>query len=605
MKKYILLGLSLLLALTYSCKKDNEDLKVVASKIIVNPSAVYLKAGGDVATVKAYALPKSPETANIGIKWTVEDNKIATINEKGIITPLTVGTTNVIATSDNNIKATCAVNITKEIIMVTKLEMSGVSDKGLFIVVDDNKTINVTITPNNATSSEIEWESSNEDVAIVEEGVVTALKAGKASISAIASNGVKSKCYVTVSDKDILASSIAITYNSKIINEVEGIVLKEKGTKVLNASILPENTTNTNVVWTSSDELKATVAKTGELTALMGGDVIITATTSNGIEAKCKVIIDPIIWAKSMTVVGKEIMAIDSEQVLEVAFLPINAENEDMIFTSSDDKIATVDVSGTVKAISAGSVVITVVTEKKVTATFNITVEKGTDPFVFDGKTYKTVKAGALVWMSENLAYLPTVNKLTDTKEKVACYYVYDYSGEDVTAAKAVDNYTTYGVLYNFVGAVSALTAANADATVKSDCPKGWRIPSHEDWKALEKAFGMLDSELNDDSYKGRGSIGKKFKSTRIWDPAGTNDTGLDILPAGYLNEGYGDSSKNKFTQKEGFAKIWSSSTSKSLKSYAYCRGFKSYGEQIVANNCPKKTAMSVRFVRDIKASEK
>jgi len=605
MRKYILLGLSILLALTYSCKEDNEELRVVASKIIINPSAVYLKAGGDVATVKAYALPKNSETSNIGVKWTVEDEKIATIDEKGIITPLTVGTTNVIAISDNNIKAKCTVNITKEIVAVKELNISGVSNKGIFIVVDGSETINLNIIPVNATSSEIEWISSNEDIAIVEDGVVTALKAGKASISALASNGVRTKCYVTVSDKDILANSIAITYNRDTITEIKGTIVKEGETKVLNVSISPENTTNNNVIWTSSNELIATVAKTGEITALSGGNVVITATTSNGIEAKCKVTIDPIIWATSMTVIGKKLMAIDAEQVLEVSFVPINAENEEMIFSSSNKAVATVDESGTVKALAAGDVVITVLTEKKVTATLKITVEKGTDPFIFDGKTYKTVKTGSLVWMSENLAYLPTVNKLTDAKEKEARYYVYDYSGEDVAAAKAVVNYTTYGVLYNFVGANTALTAANADATVKADCPTGWRIPTHEDWKALERAYGMTDAEIDDDTYKGRGTIGKKFRSKRLWNTPGTNETGLNILPAGYMSEGYGDPLKNKFIQEGAYARLWTGTSGESLESYAYCRGFKSYGDGIVANDCPKETAMSVRFVRDIKVTEK
>ena len=69
---------------------------------------------------------------------------------------------------------------------------------------------NLNIIPVNATSSEIEWISSNEEIAIVEDGVVTALKAGKASISALASNGVRTKCYVTVSDKDILAFAVVL-----------------------------------------------------------------------------------------------------------------------------------------------------------------------------------------------------------------------------------------------------------------------------------------------------------------------------------------------------------------------------------------------------------
>lgn len=287
MKKYIIFGL--LLVLTFSCKKDKKELKIVASKIIVNPSSIDLKAGGDSATVHAYFLPKNIPLEDTQVRWVVEDEKIAMVDDNGIITSVGAGTTNVTAISDNNLKSTCIVNVFNEIIDVKELKLENESDKELSLIIGDVKTISLSVFPENATNKNIEWSSSNSDVARVENGVVTALAAGKTSVLAVANNGVKVRCHITVGDKDVEAKSISIIYNSEVVNESEGTILRLNKTKVLNAWILPDDTTNKDVVWSSSDKLIATVADNGEVTALKKGEVIITATTSNGIEAKCRV----------------------------------------------------------------------------------------------------------------------------------------------------------------------------------------------------------------------------------------------------------------------------------------------------------------------------
>jgi uncharacterized protein (TIGR02145 family) len=97
-----------------------------------------------------------------------------------------------------------------------------------------------------------------------------------------------------------------------------------------------------------------------------------------------------------------------------------------------------------------------------------------------DGKTYKTVKIGDQWWMAENLAWLPAVNPVNDNSSTEKYYYVSGYNGTDVSAAKATQNYTTYGVLYNWPAAMNGAAGSDANpSSVQGACPAGWHIPSY------------------------------------------------------------------------------------------------------------------------------
>jgi uncharacterized protein (TIGR02145 family) len=125
-----------------------------------------------------------------------------------------------------------------------------------------------------------------------------------------------------------------------------------------------------------------------------------------------------------------------------------------------------------------------------------------------DGHKYGYKVYGTHTWMTENLAYLPTVNLPTEGNVTGRYCYVYDYSGKDTAAAKATDNYKYYGVLYNW-------------STAQSICPPGWHLPAEAEWTQLENFIGP--------------DTGTAMKSTSTWSNRGngTNSSGFKALAAG------------------------------------------------------------------------
>ena len=137
-------------------------------------------------------------------------------------------------------------------------------------------TLTATVTPENTTDTVV-WTSSDDAVATVKDGVVTAVKEGTATITAQCGS-VKAECAVTVLPP-ILATSVTL--------DKTALTLYEGDAAKLTATVLPEDTTDKTVVWTSSDDAAATV-KDGVVTAVKAGTVTITAQCGD-VKAQCAV----------------------------------------------------------------------------------------------------------------------------------------------------------------------------------------------------------------------------------------------------------------------------------------------------------------------------
>lgn len=141
-------------------------------------------------------------------------------------------------------------------------------------------TLTANVYIDNSESSAISWSSSDTNVATVsEDGLVTGVSVGTATITA-SCGGISATCEVTVTE--VVAESI-------ILNEEE-ISLIENESFQLTATIVPENTTDQTVLWSSSDNKVATVSEDGLVTGISAGTATITASYGE-VSATCEVIV--------------------------------------------------------------------------------------------------------------------------------------------------------------------------------------------------------------------------------------------------------------------------------------------------------------------------
>jgi len=133
------------------------------------------------------------------------------------------------------------------------------------------------------------------------------------------------------------------------------VSLKVLQTVQLTASILPSNTFNKSVKWTSSSTKVATVSSTGKVTAKAPGAATITVTTVSGAKtATCKVTVtQPVISVK----LNKTTLSLLKGKTTKLipTINPSNASNKKVTWKSSNKSIATVSSTGTVKGIKKGT----------------------------------------------------------------------------------------------------------------------------------------------------------------------------------------------------------------------------------------------------------
>ena len=145
------------------------------------------------------------------------------------------------------------------------------------------ETLTATVNPDEAANKNVTWTSSDESVATVVNGVVTAVKSGTATITVTTEDGgYTDTCTVTVT---IPATGVTLDTTTEKMTVGDEVTLE--------ATVAPENATNKNVTWTSSDETVAIVAN-GVVTAVGAGTATITVTTEDGgFTAECTVTVEP------------------------------------------------------------------------------------------------------------------------------------------------------------------------------------------------------------------------------------------------------------------------------------------------------------------------
>ena len=126
------------------------------------------------------------------ITWSSDDEDVATVSDEGVVTAVGEGTAYITAKASNGEKDKCKVTVD-----LPEVESVTLSETELEIEVGHTEPLTVTILPE-AADQEVTWSTSRSAVATVQDGVVTAMAEGTATITAKAANGKKATCVVTV-----------------------------------------------------------------------------------------------------------------------------------------------------------------------------------------------------------------------------------------------------------------------------------------------------------------------------------------------------------------------------------------------------------------------
>lgn len=315
-------------------------------------------------TLTANVLPV--DATNKDVTWVSSDTDVAAVDENGKVTAAKAGkaTITVSVKSNPELTDTCEVTVTDQIFSVTGVMLT--PDKAE-LYVGETKNLTVVFAPSNATNKNVTWESSDPAVATVADGVVTAVGKGTATITVTTEDGgFTATCEVTVK---IPVSSVTLNPTS--------IALVVGNTKQLIATVEPANADDSTVTWKSSDTNVATVDQTGKVTAVGVGTTTITAT-AGGKSATCTVTVTAKPVPIKRIALSDAAVSVGRTIQLEPVFTPADTTQRDVIWTSSDRTIATVDANGRVRGVSEGKVTITVTStaDRNITASCTVTVTK-------------------------------------------------------------------------------------------------------------------------------------------------------------------------------------------------------------------------------------
>lgn len=387
--------------------------------------------------------------ADAAVTWSTDNDNIATVDNNGKVVGKSEGKTNIRAKLNDGTEAVCEVTVVKPAASSVYLNTTD-----LKLSEGETNRLVATVLPENARNKNVTWESSNTDVATVDEnGKVLAKSAGDATITVTTEDGGHTAtCKVTVINAVVSVESVGLNTNS-----LELSVGKEYK---LEATITPSNATNKSVTWESSNSDVATVDNNGKVVGKSAGDATITVKTEDGSKtATCTV-----------TVKGADKTALND--AINSASLINPTQAADGTAISMNSRWAA-DLSGFNTALSAAK---------------TVSADKGaTNSEVTQALNALNAETGKLNYGIKELVDLVNGYRNTPAGVQPAVTNVYVVSSEEEAASLSEGK--KWILETNEQALTSAITAADASInSLKSDC---------KDKNAVTNAMNTFTTAVN------------------------------------------------------------------------------------------------------------
>jgi len=360
------------------------------------------------------------------------------------------------------------------------IHVTGVSIHGVVptLLVGDSLALSAIITPDYASDTSVTWSSSDTSVLTVSnDGVVSAVGDGTATITVTTNDGsFTDTCSLTV---DVpIVHVVGVSISGAMSPLLAGDTLQ------LSATVFPSDATDKSVTWSSSDTSVATVSSSGLVTAISGGNVTITATTTDGsYTSTCYISINGIVNVTGVSISGSEsTLPIGGTTTLIATISPDDATDKSVTWSSSDISVATVS-GGAVTALSTG------------TATITVTTTDGSHSDTYSISVTDYVDLGlSVMWRNRNIG--------ATSQESSGLFFAWgETTGYETPAARNTalgmsDGFTTNS--YNTRSAASISGDLKpADDAARAYLGGAWRMPTREEFTELYNGTDHANTTIN------------------------------------------------------------------------------------------------------------
>ena len=281
----------------------------------------------------------SPENASIReVTWSSKNPSVATVDRNGTVTGVRRGGATIVATAADGSKAAGSlyVNVTQP---VTGIQFS---KPEIPVVVGRAAQARITVLPADATDKKVTWSSSDDAIATVQNGRIEGRKAGTCTVTCTSVSDPEVSATVTVKVSQLVTKI-------ENLNRADELSLLVGGDGVmLQFNVLPEDTSNKALTYTSLHPRVAKVDETGYVTPVGRGTATIRAKATDGSGKQLNVrvtVIQPVtgVHIKNSLIYVERGWNHTVRAIVE----PRNANNQKVYWSAENEGVATVKSNGT------------------------------------------------------------------------------------------------------------------------------------------------------------------------------------------------------------------------------------------------------------------